>query len=140
METALTLKLDFTIPEDYEARLISRFVDSIPTEIILEDTSHTGPPAFHPAMLLKMCLFAYSRWTFSGRKIEQMNEEAIPMKWQTGDTPVSYKIINNFWSSKHAFHLLKYSFTLFTMLLRDNGLIHPEALFIDGTKIQANTD
>ena len=61
METALTLKLDFTIPEDYEARLISRFVDSIPTEIILEDTSHTGPPAFHPAMLLKMCLFAYSR-------------------------------------------------------------------------------
>ena len=42
METALTLKLVFTIPEDHEARLISQFVDSIPTEIILEDTSQTG--------------------------------------------------------------------------------------------------
>lgn len=30
METALTLQLDFTIPSDHEARLISRFVDSIP--------------------------------------------------------------------------------------------------------------
>jgi hypothetical protein len=27
METALTLQLDFTIPNDHEARLISRFVD-----------------------------------------------------------------------------------------------------------------
>ena len=140
METALTLKLDFTIPEDHEARLISRFVDSIPTEIILEDTSHTGRPAFHPAMLLKMCLFAYSRSTFSGRKIERMNEESIPMKWLTGDTPVCYKTINNFRSSEHASNLIKYAFILFTMLLRDNGLIHPEALFIDGTKIQADAN
>ena len=52
METALTLQLDFTIPSDHEARLISRFVDSIPSEFLLEETSHTGRPAFHPAMLL----------------------------------------------------------------------------------------
>lgn len=80
METALTLQLDFTIPTDHEARLISRFVDSIPAEILLEETSHTGRPAFHPAMLLKMCLFAYCRLAYSGRKIERMNEESIPMK------------------------------------------------------------
>lgn len=140
METALTLQLDFTIPHDHEARLISRFVDSIPTEFLLEDTSHTGRPAFHPAMLLKMCLFAYSRSTFSGRKIEQMNEESIPMKWLTGDTSVCYKTINNFRSSEHASNLIKYSFILFTTLLSDNGLIHKDALFIDGTKIQADAN
>ncbi|WP_343754606.1 transposase, partial [Alkalibacterium iburiense] len=100
METALTLQLDFTIPTDHEARLISRFVDSIPAEVLLEETSHTGRPAFHPAMLLKMCLFAYSRSAYSGRKIERMNEESIPMKWLTGDTPVSYKTINTFRSSE----------------------------------------
>src|SRR5699024_10083264 len=80
METALTLQLDFTIPNNHEARLISRFVDSTPTEILLEDTSHTGRPAFHPTMLLKMCLFGYSRSTFSGRKTKQMNKESITMK------------------------------------------------------------
>ena len=140
METALTLQLDFTIPNDHEARLISRFVDSIPTEILLEDTSHTGRPAFHPAMLLKMCLFAYSRATFSGRKIEQMNEESIPMKWLTGDTAVTYKTINNFRSSEHATNLIKYSFILFTTLLKDNGLLQNDALYIDGTKLQADAN
>lgn len=140
METTLTLQLDFTIPHDHEARLISRFVDSIPTEILLGETSHTGRPAFHPAMLLKMCLFAYSRSTFSGRKIAQMNEESIPMKWLTADTSVSYKTINNFRSSEHASNLIKYAFVLFSTLLSDNGLIHKDALFIDGTKIQADAN
>ena len=140
METALTLQLDFTIPNDHEARLISRFVDSIPSEFLLEETSHTGRPAFHPAMLLKMCLFAYSRTTFSGRKMERMNEESIPMKWLTGDTSVSYKTINNFRSSEHASKLIKYAFILFTTLLSDNGLIHEDALYIDGTKIQADAN
>ena len=140
METALTLQLDFTIPNDHEARLISRFVDSIPTEVLLDETSHTGRPAFHPAMLLKMCLFAYSRSTFSGRKIEQMNEESIPMKWLTGDTSICYKTINNFRSSEHASNLIKYSFVLFTTLLSENGLIYKDSLFIDGTKIQADAN
>ncbi|WP_276649580.1 transposase [Globicatella sulfidifaciens] len=123
METALSLQLDFTIPEDHEARLTGRFVDSIPAEFLLEDTSHTGRPAIHPAMLLKMCLFAYSRSTFSGRTIERMNDESIPMKWLIGDTSVTYKTINNFRSSEHAKRLIKYAFVLFTSLLQENGLL-----------------
>jgi len=140
METALTLQLDFTIPTDHEARLISRFVDSIPAEVLLEETSHTGRPAFHPAMLLKMCLFAYSRSAYSGRKIERMNEESIPMKWLTGDTPVSYKTINTFRSSEHATQLIKSSFILFASLLSDNDLLEKDALYIDGTKLQADAN
>src|SRR5699024_9067928 len=91
-------------------------------------------------MLLKMCLFAYSRSTFSGRKIEQMNEESIPMKWLTSDTAVTYKTINNFRSSEHATNLIKFSFILFTNLLSDNGLIQKDALYIDGTKLQADAN
>lgn len=140
METALPLQLEFSLPENHEARLISRFVDTIPTEFLLEDTSSTGRPAFHPAMMLKMCLFAYSRSVFSGRGIERLNEESIPMKWLTSDTSVTYKTINNFRSSEHATKLIKYSFLLFSSLLSDNGLIKDEALFIDGTKLQADAN
>ena len=140
METALPLQLEFSIPENHEARLISRFVDSIPAEFLLEETSHTGRTAFHPAMMLKMCLFAYSRSVFSGRGIERMNEESIPMKWLTGDTSSTYKSINNFRSSEHASKLIKYSFLMFSSLLSDNGLIKDEALYIDGTKLQADAN
>ncbi len=91
-------------------------------------------------MLLKMCLFAYTRSTFSGRKLEQMNEEFIPMKWLTGDTSVIYRTIITFRSSEHASNLIRYSFILFTTLLSGNGLIQKDALYIDGTKLQADAN
>lgn len=137
---SLEINLAFDLPMTHEARLISLFVDSMPSYVLLEEKSHTGRPAFHPAMLLKMTLFAYARQVFSGRKIVQMNEEVIPMKWLSQDTYVSYKTINNFRSSKHANHLIKTAFIYFTLLMRDNGLIEDEALFIDGTKLEADAN
>ena len=56
---------------------------------------------------MKMILFAYGRQVFLGRKIVQLNEEIIPMKWLSQDTYVSYKTINNFRSSKHANNLIE---------------------------------
>ena len=58
-------------------------------------------------MLMKMTLFAYGRQVFLGREIVQLNEEIIPMKWLSQDTYVSYKMMNNFRSSKHANNLIK---------------------------------
>ena len=87
--------------------MISLYVDSIPSQVLLEETSYTGRPAFHPAMLMKMTIFAYGRQVFLGRKIVQLNEEIIPMKWFSQDTYVSYKTINNFRSSKHANNLIE---------------------------------
>ena len=91
-------------------------------------------------MLMKMTLFAYARQVFSGRKIVQMNEEVIPMKWLSQDTYVSYKTINNFRSSKHANNLIKTAFIYFTLLMRENGMIEGDALFIDGTKLEADAN
>ena len=101
------MNLAYDIPLSHEARMISLFVDSIPCQVLLEETSHISRPAFHPAILMKMIVFTYARQEFSGRKIVQMNEEVISMKWLSQDTYVSYKTINNFRSSKHANNLIK---------------------------------
>lgn len=93
-QLSLELNLAYDIPITHEVRFISLFVDSIPNHVLLEGKSHTGRPAFHPAMLLKMILFAYARQVFSDRKMVQMNDEVIPMKWLNQDTYVSYKTIN----------------------------------------------
>ena len=139
-QLSLEVNLAYDIPSSHEARMISLFVDSIPSQVLLEETSHTGRPAFHPAMLMKMTLFAYARQVFSGRKIVQMNEEVIPMKWLSQDTYVSYKTINNFRSSKHANNLIKTAFIYFTLLMRENGMIEDDTLFIDGTKLEADAN
>ena len=139
-QLSLELNIAWDLPATHEARLISQFVDTIPQSVLLEETSHTGRPAFHPAMLLKMTLFAYARQVFSGRKIVQMNEEVIPMKWLSQDTYVCYRTINSFRASTHANQLIKTAFIYFTLLLRENGLIEDEALFIDGTKVEADAN
>lgn len=139
-QTSFILNLDFDIPQTHIARLISIFVDTIPNNLIEEHTSREGRPAFHPAMLLKMILFAYSRKVFSGRRMVEMNEENIPMKWLSRDTSVSYKTLNNFRSSDSMSDLIKTSFVYFTKLLSENGMIQDEALFIDGTKVEADAN
>lgn len=139
-QTALTLNLDFTIPSNHLANTISWFVDSIPEDVLLGNTAKTGRPAYHPAMMLKILLFAYSRRVFSGRKIELMLEENVPMMVLAENQKISYHTINNFRSSEHANELVKKSFLYFTNLLEAEGLINEGAVFIDGIKIEADAN
>ena len=121
-QTSLTLNLDFSVPENHLINVISTFVDSIPDDVMLETTSDTGRPAYHPAMMLKILLFAYSRRVFSGRKIERMLEENLPMMILAENRKMSYHTINNFRSSDHANEVIKKCFVYFTSLLEDEGL------------------
>ena len=140
-QTEFVLNFDFTISSTHIVRLIDAFVDSIPSEILLEDNvSTTGRPLSHPAIMLKILLFAYSRQTFSGRKIELMLEENIPMRWLARENHYSYHTINNFRSSSHASELIKQSFVYFSLALKDHDLIKDDAVFIDGTKIEADAN
>ncbi|MDF7637847.1 IS1182 family transposase [Lactobacillus sp. ESL0791] len=142
-QTSLTLNLDFSIPKNHLAYFISNFVNSIPDDVMLEDKpdkTNTGRPAYHPAMMLKILLFTYSRRVFSGRKIERMLEENLPMMVIAGGRHISYHTINNFRSGEHANQLIKQSFVHFTNLLQEERLIREDAIFIDRTKIEADAN
>ena len=138
-----TLELNFTltVPKNHIARFINQFVDSIPDSIIFPNTtSKMGRPAHHPRMLLKMILFAYTRSTYSGRKIVQLNEENIPMQWLSQQTYVCYHVINNFRSNEEFSSIIKNIFVYFTLLLQHYHIIDSDSLFIDGTKVQADAN
>ena len=74
-QLSLEVNLAYYIPTTHEARIISLFVDSILSQVLLEETSHTDRHTFHPAMLMKITLFAYARQVFSGRKIVHRSNE-----------------------------------------------------------------
>jgi len=99
-----------------------------------------GRPAHHPRMLLKIILFAYTRSTYSGRKIVQLNEENIPMQWLSQQTYVCYHVINNFRSNEQFSSIIKNIFVYFTLLLQHYHIIDSDSLFIDGTKVQADAN
>ncbi|QYN52416.1 IS1182 family transposase [Lactobacillus panisapium] len=139
-QTALVLNLDFTIPQNHLVHAISQFVDSIPLAVLEGESSATGRPAYHPARMLKILLFAYSRKVFSGRKIAQMLTENLPMMYLADQQTMSYHTINNFRASKHANQLIKKCFLYFNHLLQEEGLVYEHALFIDGTKVEADAN
>lgn len=139
-QTALVLNLDFTIPQNHLVHAISQFVDSIPLAVLEGESSATGRPAYHPARMLKILLFAYSRKVFSRRKIAQMLTENLPMMYLADQQTMSYHTINNFRASKHANQLIKKCFLYFNHLLQEEGLVYEHTLFIDGTKVEADAN
>src|SRR5699024_12271020 len=56
----------------------------------------TGRPSYHPRMMLKIILCAYSQSVFSGRKIEALLKDSIRMMWLAQGYKPSYRTINRF--------------------------------------------
>ena len=57
---------------------VHHLVESIPQEAFEPFLQHEGCPAYHPRMMLKIILCAYTQSVFSGRKIEALVERQYP--------------------------------------------------------------
>ena len=61
---------------------ISRYVyDTVETILETEFRHHRGGISYHPKMMLKVVLYAYTQSVFSGRKIEKLLNDNIRMMW-----------------------------------------------------------
>ncbi len=63
--------LDEFVPENHEARIVNDVVDTINLSPLLAKYEGGGAPAYHPAMMLKVIIYAYSRDIYSSRSIAQ---------------------------------------------------------------------
>lgn len=120
-QTEFVLSYDYNVSQTHIVRLIDAFVDSIPQEALLEENvATTGRPSSHPALLLKILLFAYLRQIYSGRQIETMLVENLPIRWLARDHTYSDHTINNFSQNSHAIYLIKQVFVYFSMALTNH--------------------
>lgn len=87
-----------------------------------------------------MILCAYTQSVFSGRKIEALTKDSIRMMWLTQRYQPSYRTINRFRVNPLVNTLLRECFVQFRSQLVKEQLIDEEAIFIDGTKIEANAN
>jgi len=63
--------LDEFVPEDHEVRVISDVVDTLDSSLLLGRYEGGGAPAYHPTMMLKVLIYAYSLGIYSSRRIAQ---------------------------------------------------------------------
>ncbi|WP_254391729.1 IS1182 family transposase [Terribacillus sp. DMT04] len=139
-EVVLPLDLERKLPENDIAFTVNHLVESIPDEAFDGFRRETGHPAYHPRMMMKIILCAYTQSVFSGRKIESLLQDSVRMMWLAQDYQPSYRTINRFRVNPHVKELLRQCFVQFRSQLVQEKVIEEEAIFIDGTKIEANAN
>ncbi|HEJ0483293.1 TPA: transposase, partial [Staphylococcus aureus] len=104
------------------------------TTMRLEDEAHhRGATSYHPKMMLKITLYAYTQSVFSGRRIEKLLHDSIRMMWLAQNQTPSYKTINRIRVNPNTDALIESLFIQFhSQCLKQN--------LIDGTKVEANAN
>ncbi len=139
-QLVLPMNLEIQIKENDIALDINNLVESIPQKTFSKYIKTTGCPSYHPRMLLKIILCAYCQSVFSGRKMENMITDSIRMMWLAQGYTPSYRTINRFRSNPQMQEVLRECFVQFRAKLVEEKIIAQEAVFIDGTKIEANAN
>ena len=139
-QVILPIDLAVKLPKNDIAFSVNEVVESIPQEAFNAFVRQTGCPAYHPRMMMKIILCAYTQSAFSGRKIEGLLQDSVRMMWLAQGYEPTYRTINRFRVNPAVQELLRQCFVQFRCQLVQEGLIEDEAIFIDGTKIEANAN
>ncbi len=100
------------------------------------ENDNTGAPAYDPAILLKIILYAYSRGITSSRKIARCCEENIVFMALSADTRPHFTTIADFISSADQEIIRLFLQVLLTC--DEMGLIGKEMFAVDGCKMPSN--
>ena len=96
----------------------------------------TGRPAYDPAILLKIILFAYSKGITSSREIEWQCQHNIIFKALSCDSSPHFTTIANFVSDRH--EEIAELFEQVILICHEQGLLGNELIAIDGCKMPSN--
>ena len=138
-QSAIIFDLQDFIPDHHVARVVDEMIEHIPNEQLYAYYSGGGRPPFHPKMMLKIILYAYSQKVYSCREIEKLTKENIPTMWLAGMQTPDFRTINDF-RGKRMKDMMDSLFETMILKLVEDKLITMENYFLDGTKIEANAN
>lgn len=127
------------LPENHLALFISDVVDELDLSAIVgayEDGDGRGQPPYHPALMVKLLLYAYCVGKPSSRKIERATYEEVAFRVLAADQHPDHDSLAEF-RKRHLAALAG----LFIQVLRLGqaaGLVKLGHVALDGTKLKAN--
>ena len=129
---------DFLSPS-HPVRTVNEVINKIDINPLLKKFPGGGASSYHPRLLLKVLVFSYLNNVYSSRKIEALVKESIPYMWLAGMTQPDHNTINRFRSDRLK-GVLKPVFKQIVLLLAESGLLDLKTIYVDGTKIEANSN
>ena len=135
----LPANLEEMIPEDHLVRVVNRVMDKLDLEPILNEYKGGGTSSYHPRMMLKVLVYAYTQKVNSSRQIAKGLRENVNFMWISGNNRPDFRTINRFRSSvmKEGIEVV---FSEVLRYLIEEGYVTLEHYFLDGTKIEANAN
>ncbi len=128
--------LDELVPECSEVRLISEALDAMDWSPVERGYSETGRPAYHPRILAKVLVYAYSRGIRSSRKIADLVRNDVRFMWLARMQHPDFHTIARF--RKDRFEDLCHLFAESVRLCERAGLVLLGTVSVDGTKVRAD--
>ena len=135
----IPLNLEEMIPGDHLVRQVDEIINRIDTSALDKQYKGGGTSAYHPVMLLKVILYAYSQRIFSSRRIAKALRENIHFLWLSRMNQPDFRTVNRF----RGVILRETIGNVFTQLVEELinlGLVDLEQYFVDGTKMEANAN
>jgi transposase len=128
--------LEDLIPAGHIVRLVSRAIDGMELETLLNAYKGGGTSTYHPKMLIKILVYGYIDRLYSSRRLEKATRENINFMWLTGMQTPDHNTINRFRKGQLK-DTIKDVFAAVLLLLIEEGMVRLEDYHVDGTKIES---
>jgi transposase len=127
------------IPPKHLVRLVNTAIEKMDLSALLAQYKGGGTSSYHPKMLLKVLVYAYTQQLYSSRKIAKAIRENIYFMWLSGNQQPDFRTINRF-RSEVVKDVIEDIFTSVLEVLIAEGYVKLENYFLDGTKMEANAN
>lgn len=139
----LMLPMDISelIPSHSIARVVNEMIERIPDSRFLPYYKGGGRSNYHPKMMTKILVYAYTQKIYAGREIARQLKDNInlPLLWLSAFQKPDFRSINRFRSERFKLFVDEI-FKHVLMLLVEEGHVSLDDYFLDGTKIEANAN
>jgi len=135
----LPTDLEGQIPPRHLVRVVNAAIEKMDLLALLAQYKGGGTSSYHPKMLLKVLVYAYTQQLYSSRKIAKALRENLYFMWLSGNQQPDFRTINRF-RSEVVKEVIEDIFTSVLELLIEEGYVKLENYFLDGTKMEANAN
>jgi len=138
-QLTLPMDLEEDIPQNHFVRIVNAAVNRLDDAIFDAAYPGGGRDSYHPKMLTKVIIYAYTQRIYSSRQIAKAICENIMFMWIAGRQRPDFRTINRFRSDRMK-TVLETVFTAVLQFLAEENYVQLEHYFVDGTKIEANAN
>ncbi len=124
------------LSDDHPALIVNDIVETLDLSCLYQKISSEGNPAYHPKMMLKILIYAYSNGIFTARDIQRAVQESIAFIYLAAWQKPDFRTISDF--RKNNLAKLEDLFCQVVDMCKRLGMVSLGHIALDSSKFKAN--